>query len=288
MPLIVISSSLALNASVYSLHCWVAVRHRYVHVCVNMCPIADRTSCRYFWWVVRQDCRRQKVVREDMLVALEGNTANADFAFGLFDLNGDGFVLEGEVHARLQKIYRCVHSRLRSGIAVACLHGQLHVCTGYLQACTSRASFRSRYTSHSTPPQRRQRRAVAITLANTEVVLSTLSTVVGCILHAGAAFAYPYIFGADVRHLVLSLSSTTLAFAFVFGENLKRIYESVVFLFVVRPYVVGDWLLYKARSGRVVRAREHATQTAASCGDCMLAGRSCHSLHLRKICGVRP
>lgn len=36
-----------------------------------------------------------------------------------------------------------------------------------------------------------------------------------------------------------SLSSMTLALAFVFGNSLRTVYESVVFLFIVRPYKVG-------------------------------------------------
>jgi hypothetical protein len=43
----------------------------------------------------------------------------------------------------------------------------------------------------------------------------------------------------QVSHLVISLSSMTLAFAFIFGNSLRTLYESVVFLFVVRPYKVG-------------------------------------------------
>ena len=80
---------------------------------------------------------------------------------------------------------------------------------------------------------------MAITLDNTEVVLGTLELLVGCILHVAAGFAYLAIFGVNVSHLVISLSSMTLAFAFVFGNSLRTVYESVVFLFVVRPYKVG-------------------------------------------------
>jgi len=90
-----------------------------------------------------------------------------------------------------------------------------------------------------TPAACRERRDVAITLANTEVVLSTLTTLIGCILHAVAFFIYLWIFGVDVHQLVISLSSMTLALAFVFGNSLRTVYESVVFLFIVRPYKVG-------------------------------------------------
>ena len=93
----------------------------------------------------------------------------------------------------------------------------------------------------------RERRDVAITLANTEEVLATLSALVGGVLHVAACFAYLAIFGVDVSHLVISLSSVAIAFAFIFGDSVKRVYESVVFLFVERPFVVGDGLLYKVR-----------------------------------------
>ena len=107
----------------------------------------------------------------------------------------------------------------------------------------------------------RERRDVAITLANTEVVLGTLSLLVGCILHLCAGFAYLYIFGVDVSHLVISLSSMTLAFAFIFGNSLRTVYESVVFLFVVRPYKVGARALLQLQPA-VLRLKVHQTQDA--------------------------
>ena len=38
----------------------------------------------------------------------------------------------------------------------------------------------------------------------------------------------------------LSVSSTLLAFAFVFGNSIRTIYESIIFLFVIHPFDVGD------------------------------------------------
>ena len=40
----------------------------------------------------------------------------------------------------------------------------------------------------------------------------------------------------------LSFSSVFLAFVFVFGNSLRNMYESVIFLFVMHPYDVGDAL----------------------------------------------
>ena len=37
-----------------------------------------------------------------------------------------------------------------------------------------------------------------------------------------------------------TFSATLLAFTFVFGNSLKNMYESMLFLFVVHPFDVGD------------------------------------------------
>lgn len=59
-------------------------------------------------------------------------------------------------------------------------------------------------------------------------------------MHTIALVAYAAIFGIDVGHLLISLSSIGVASAFVFGNSLKAVYESVVFLFVIRPYQVRE------------------------------------------------
>ena len=47
----------------------------------------------------------------------------------------------------------------------------------------------------------------------------------------------------NVAQVWLSFSSVILAFTFIFGASLQRMYENVIFLFVVHPYDVGDALL---------------------------------------------
>ncbi len=44
----------------------------------------------------------------------------------------------------------------------------------------------------------------------------------------------------DVSHVWISLSSICLAFVFVFGNSVRTLYESVLFLFVVHSFDVGD------------------------------------------------
>lgn len=47
----------------------------------------------------------------------------------------------------------------------------------------------------------------------------------------------------DIQKVWLLFSSVVLAFAFVFGNSIRQLYEAVIFLFVIHPYDVGDWLL---------------------------------------------
>ena len=44
----------------------------------------------------------------------------------------------------------------------------------------------------------------------------------------------------------VTVSSLLLSFVFVFGNSIKSIYEAVVYLFVVRPFDVGDAVLLGA------------------------------------------
>jgi hypothetical protein len=84
----------------------------------------------------------------------------------------------------------------------------------------------------------RQRRNLAATLSDNDDVIGTLETLTGLVMHLLALFTYMAIFGVNVQHLLISLSSISVASAFVFGNSLRTLYESVVFLFVTRPYQV--------------------------------------------------
>jgi small-conductance mechanosensitive channel len=50
-----------------------------------------------------------------------------------------------------------------------------------------------------------------------------MQALVGFVMHTCAFFAYLAIFGVDVGHLVISLSSMALASAFVFGNTIKTV-----------------------------------------------------------------
>ena len=47
----------------------------------------------------------------------------------------------------------------------------------------------------------------------------------------------------SVKEVWLGFSSVFLAFVFVFGNSVRHIFQSMLFLFVTQPYDVGDALL---------------------------------------------
>ena len=208
-------------------------------------------AAEYFWWTVRQNLSDGKLFRDD-LEGILNDQGQADHAFALFDL--DGAPMDTFAHLR--------RPRAAPNRALLC---RRRVCDrgGGAQPLPEDLSVRAtaRATGMPAPPApwrpvtrsaaRRERRDMAITLENTEVVLATLEALVGGIMHVVGVFSYLAIFGVDVGHLVLSLSSMTLALAFIFGNSLRTIYESVVFLFVVRPYKVGDAIWYEDSLHRV-------------------------------------
>ena len=47
----------------------------------------------------------------------------------------------------------------------------------------------------------------------------------------------------NLQKLWVTLGSIMVSLTFVFGNNMRSIYEAVVYLFVVHPYDVGDAVL---------------------------------------------
>ncbi|KAK9840563.1 hypothetical protein WJX81_001411 [Elliptochloris bilobata] len=89
----------------------------------------------------------------------------------------------------------------------------------------------------------RERRNLAVQLKDTKSVVGRLKLVLLLLLHIVAAFFYLLIFNVDIQKLWVFISSLIIGSAFVFGNSMKQLFESVIFLFVVHPYDVGDCLL---------------------------------------------
>lgn len=102
----------------------------------------------------------------------------------------------------------------------------------------------------------KERKKLAITLKDTKSVVAKLELVCGVVIHMGFALLYLYIFNVNITSIWVSISTIILAFAFVFGNSVKSMYESVLFLFVVHAFDVGDWLALS--SGDLVKVEEIA------------------------------
>ena len=56
----------------------------------------------------------------------------------------------------------------------------------------------------------------------------------------------PALVQVDVSKLWTTVASVVIAFSFIFGTSIRQMYESVIFLFVVHPFDVGDALIVLA------------------------------------------
>jgi hypothetical protein len=84
------------------------------------------------------------------------------------------------------------------------------------------------------------RKNLKTTLENTSQVVLKLRAVIATGMNFFVFLCALAIFGLDVLEVWVGISSILLAFSFVFGGTLKGVFDSVVFLFGVHPYDVGD------------------------------------------------
>ncbi|CAK0787367.1 hypothetical protein CVIRNUC_010587 [Coccomyxa viridis] len=88
----------------------------------------------------------------------------------------------------------------------------------------------------------KERANLAVQLKDTKSVVGRLKFVISVVLHIVFIFFYLMIYNVDIQKVWLLFSSVVLAFAFIFGNSIRQLYEAVIFLFVIHPYDVGDWL----------------------------------------------
>lgn len=62
-----------------------------------------------FLWCTVGDPASPKLTESDFEAVLD-SSEDAQFAFQLFDVNGDGFVVESEVHERFEAVYRYIRT----------------------------------------------------------------------------------------------------------------------------------------------------------------------------------
>ncbi|KAK9845183.1 hypothetical protein WJX84_001954 [Apatococcus fuscideae] len=84
------------------------------------------------------------------------------------------------------------------------------------------------------------RKHLALTLKDTRTIVGKLERLVGSIIHFVWIFIYLSIWNVNLTKIWYTFSSLLLSMTFIFGNSIKNTYESVIFLFVVHPFDVGD------------------------------------------------
>ncbi|KAF9666667.1 hypothetical protein SADUNF_Sadunf16G0252600 [Salix dunnii] len=86
----------------------------------------------------------------------------------------------------------------------------------------------------------RERRALALTLNDTKTAVNKLHRMVNFLVGIIIAVIWLLILGIATSKFLLFLSSQLLLVAFIFGNTCKTVFESIIFLFVIHPFDVGD------------------------------------------------
>ncbi|KAF6259738.1 Mechanosensitive ion channel-domain-containing protein [Scenedesmus sp. NREL 46B-D3] len=97
----------------------------------------------------------------------------------------------------------------------------------------------------------KERKNMAHSLKDTHSIVATLEAGIGFLFHFVFAAIYLLVWGMDIVKGFSTFSATVLALTFVFGNSVRQIYESMLFLFVEHAFDVGDLLELEAVTYRV-------------------------------------
>eukprot|EP00883_Tetradesmus_obliquus_P002966 jgi/Sobl393_1/1317/SZX72877.1 len=97
----------------------------------------------------------------------------------------------------------------------------------------------------------KERKNMAHSLKDTHSIVATLEAGIGFLFHFVFAAIYLLVWGMDIVKGFSTFSATVLALTFVFGNSVRQIYESMLFLFVEHAFDVGDLLEVEAVQYRV-------------------------------------
>ncbi|KAI4367242.1 hypothetical protein MLD38_023004 [Melastoma candidum] len=86
----------------------------------------------------------------------------------------------------------------------------------------------------------RERKALALTLNDTKTAVNRLHHVANAIVAIVVVIVSLLILGIATYKVLVFFSSQLLLVAFMFGNTCKNIFESIIFLFVIHPFDVGD------------------------------------------------
>ncbi|KAL8139369.1 hypothetical protein V2J09_005390 [Rumex salicifolius] len=86
----------------------------------------------------------------------------------------------------------------------------------------------------------RERRALSLTLTDTKSAVIKLHRMVNILVSVIICIIWLIILDIATSQFLVFASSQVVLVAFVFGNSCKNIFESIIFLFVIHPYDVGD------------------------------------------------
>ncbi|GAB4838583.1 Mechanosensitive ion channel protein 6 [Ancistrocladus abbreviatus] len=86
----------------------------------------------------------------------------------------------------------------------------------------------------------RERRALALTLNDTRTAVNKLHHMVNILVSVIIGLIWLIILNIATSKFLLFVSSQVVLVAFVFGNTCKNVFESIIFLFIVHPFDVGD------------------------------------------------
>ncbi|KAE8724723.1 Mechanosensitive ion channel protein 6 [Hibiscus syriacus] len=86
----------------------------------------------------------------------------------------------------------------------------------------------------------RERKALALTLNDTKTAVNKLHNIINVIVGIIILIIWVVVLEIASSELIALLSSQLLLAAFIFGNTCRTIFESIIFLFVIHPFDVGD------------------------------------------------
>ncbi|XP_050234267.1 mechanosensitive ion channel protein 6-like [Mercurialis annua] len=86
----------------------------------------------------------------------------------------------------------------------------------------------------------RERRALALTLNDTKTAVNKLHHVVNVVVSIIIIVIWLLILGIATSKFVVFIGSQIVVASFIFGNTVKTLFESILFLFLIHPFDVGD------------------------------------------------
>ncbi|KAK8668426.1 hypothetical protein V6N13_105881 [Hibiscus sabdariffa] len=86
----------------------------------------------------------------------------------------------------------------------------------------------------------RERKALALTLNDTKTAVNKLHKIINIIAGIIIVVIWLVVLGIASSRIIVLFSSQLVLAAFIFGNTCKTIFESIIFLFIIHPFDVGD------------------------------------------------